>query len=176
MELSSMEQYWVWLSSVEGIGAKRFYQLLSVYEDARTVWDNVRDPEMKRILGPATLKKLKEARDERYFYTLFARMEKLNMRAVTRISDGYPSLLLDIYDPPPTLYMLGECDLNSGRNFSIVGSRRCTRDGQRAAREIAETLAREDVSVISGLAYGIDSIAHRGALSGALWEKLPQVC
>ena len=39
MDLSTMEQYWVWLSSVEGIGPKRFYQLISIYEDARAVWD-----------------------------------------------------------------------------------------------------------------------------------------
>ena len=165
MEMNTMEQYWVWLSSVEGIGVKRFYQLLSIYEDARTVWDNVGDKDMK-FLGPATLKKLKEARDEKYFYSLFARMEKLHMRALTRVSDGYPALLLDIYDPPPTLYVMGDGGLDDEKMFSIVGSRRCTRDGQRAAREIAETLARNGVTVISGMAHGIDTAAHEGALIG----------
>ena len=57
MNLSTMEQYWVWLSSVEGIGPRRFYQLLSIYEDARAVWDNVGDGEM-RFLGGAALEKL----------------------------------------------------------------------------------------------------------------------
>ena len=166
MELNTMEQYWVWLSSVEGIGARRFYQLLSIFEDARTVWDNVGDPEIKRVLGPAATKKLKEARDERYFYTLFARMERAGMRAVTRVSEGYPSLLLDIYDPPATLYVMGEGSLDDEKMFSIVGSRRCTRDGQRAAREIAETLARNGVTVVSGMAHGIDTAAHEGALIG----------
>ena len=160
-----MEQYWVWLSSVEGIGPKRFYQLISIYEDARSVWDNVGDAEMK-FLGPATLKKLKEARDERYFYSLFNRLEKSGMRVITRLSDEYPQLLSDIYDPPVTLYALGDAQLDNERSFSIVGSRRCTRDGQRAAREFAETLAREDVTVISGMAYGIDTAAHEGALIG----------
>jgi len=160
-----MEQYWIWLSSVEGIGSKRFYQLISIYEDARTVWDNVGDGEMK-FLGPQALNNLRAARDEKYFYSLFSRMEKLGIRALTRIGEGYPSLLLDIYDPPPTLYALGNCELDGERMFSIVGSRRCTRDGQRAAREIAETLAREGVTVISGMARGIDTAAHEGALIG----------
>ena len=165
MDLNTMEQYWVWLSSVEGIGVKRFYQLLSIYEDARTVWDNVGDEDMK-FLGPLALKNLKAARDEKYFYSLFARLERLNMRAVTRIGEGYPSLLLDIFDPPPTLYVMGEGSLDDEKMFSIVGSRRCTRDGQRAAREIAETLARNDVTVISGMAHGVDTAAHEGALIG----------
>lgn len=165
MDLSTLEQYWVWLSSVDGIGPKRFYQLISIYEDARAVWDNVGDAEM-RFLGPATLKNLETARSERYFYELFARLEKLDMRALTRVSEGYPDRLSDIYDPPPTLYLRGECPLDCARGFAVVGSRRCTRDGQRAAREISETLAREDVTVISGLAHGVDTAAHEGALIG----------
>ncbi len=165
MNLSPMEQYWIWLSSVEGIGPKRFYQLISIYEDARAVWDNAGDEGM-RFLGPAVLKKLKEARDERYFYSLFARLEQLGMRAVTRLSDGYPAALSGIYDPPATLYVLGDCPLGGERNFAIVGSRRCTRDGKRAAREFAETLAREGVTVVSGMANGVDTAAHEGALIG----------
>ena len=165
MNLNTMEQYWVWLGSVEGIGPKRFYQLISIYEDARAVWDNVGDEQMQ-FLGPAVLKKLKEARDERYFFSLFHRMEKQGMRAVTRLNDAYPQLLADIYDPPTTLFVMGGAALDEDRSFSIVGSRRCTRDGQRAAREFAETLAREDVRIISGMANGIDTAAHEGALIG----------
>ncbi len=165
MDLSIMDQYWVWLSSVEGIGPKRFYQLISIYEDARTVWDNVGDGDM-RFLGPVALKKLRAARDERYFYELFARLEKKRMRVITRLNADYPASLGDIVDPPPTLYMLGEAGMCDGRSFAIVGSRRCTRDGSRAAREFAETLAREHVCVVSGMAHGIDTAAHEGALIG----------
>ena len=165
MDYSHMEQYWIWLSSVEGIGPKRFYQLLSIYGDARTVWDNVGDAGMK-FLGKLALKNLREARDERYFHALFHHLEKSGMRAIARTSDDYPMLLSRIYDPPPTLYVLGEARLDGERMFSIVGSRRCTRDGQRAAREIAETLAREDVCIVSGMAHGIDTAAHEGALIG----------
>lgn len=165
MDHDAMEQYWIWLSSVDGIGPRRFYQLISIYEDARAVWDNVGDEQM-RFLGSAALRSLKAARCEKYFYDLFASIEKGGMRALTRLSDAYPPQLSAIFDPPPTLYMLGECPLDGERNFAIVGSRRCTRDGKRAAREIAETLAREDVTVVSGMAYGVDTAAHEGALIG----------
>ena len=165
MDFSQMEQYWIWLSSVDGIGPKRFYQLISIYEDARTVWDNVGDTQMQ-FLGRAALKNLREARTEEYFYRLFSAIERTGMRPVTRIGDHYPPLLNQIYDPPATLYVLGDANLSDERCFSIVGSRRCTRDGERAAREFGETLAREGVTIVSGMARGIDTCAHEGALLG----------
>lgn len=160
-----MEQYWIWLSSVEGIGVKRFYQLLSVFEDARAVWDNAGAPEMK-FLGAKALASLRAARDERYFYSLFDALERSGCRAVTRLSDDYPPLLAEIYDPPATLYVRGDAPLGGDRAFAVVGSRRCTRDGMRAAREISAHLAREHVAVVSGMARGADTCAHEGALSG----------
>ena len=170
MDYTAMEQYWIWLSSVEGIGAKRFYQLLSLYEDARSVWDAMggplTPPDIREALGPATLENLRAARDECYFYRLFDKLERGGMRAVTRLSEAYPPALTGIYDPPPTLYVRGDCPLDGERMFAVVGSRQCTRDGQRAAREFAQGLAESGVTVVSGMARGIDSWAHRGALEG----------
>ena len=129
-----MEQYWIWLSSVEGIGPGRFYQLVGVYGDPRGVWDSIGDDGMQ-FLGAAALKKLREARNERYFYELFNRLERAGMRAIPRDGAAYPERLLHIYDPPPVLYAMGECDLNPGRSFAIVGSRRCTQIGRASCRE-----------------------------------------
>ena len=160
-----MEQYWIWLSSVEGIGPRRFYRLLSQFGDARAVWDRVGDQGMD-FLGPKALKSLREARTEEFFFRLFAGMERAGMRAVTRIGEGYPESLSAIHDPPPTLYVRGEASLSAGRMFAVVGSRQATRDGKRAAREFSATLAREGVCVVSGLARGVDTCAHEGALEG----------
>ena len=91
MSLSTMEQYWVWLSSVEGIGPKRFYQLLSIFEDARSVRDAVGAggfPENMKFLGRPVLQALRESRQEAYFYRLFDQIEKHDMRVVTRIGEG----------------------------------------------------------------------------------------
>ena len=169
MEYTAMDQYWIWLSSVEGIGPKRFYQLLSLYEDARSVWDalgGLMTPPDMQLLGPMALEKLRAARDERCFYELFDRLERSDIRAITRLSPDYPPALTGIYDPPPTLYVRGECPLDSEKSLAVVGSRRCTRDGQRAAREFSRELAENGVTVVSGMARGIDSAAHQGALEG----------
>jgi DNA processing protein len=164
MEYTVMEQYWIWLSAVEGIGPRRFYQLLSLFGDARDIWENIGDDRLK-FLGPKILQSLRAARSERFFYELFARLQNADVRAVTRLSDAYPRRLTRITDPPPTLYMRGRADLNAPRTFAVVGSRRCTRDGERTAREFSEKLTREDVVVISGLAFGVDTAAHTGAVN-----------
>lgn len=164
MEYSKEAQYRIWLSSVDGIGVKRFYRLLSVFGDAETVWQNVDSPETA-FLGPKVQSELRAARTEERLYKLFAAMEKCGCHAVVRDEEDYPYLLDQIFDPPAVLYVRGEARLDGDKMFAIVGSRRCTRDGQRAAREIAAQLAREEVTVVSGMARGIDTCAHEGCLS-----------
>ncbi|MDL2205530.1 DNA-processing protein DprA [Eubacteriales bacterium OttesenSCG-928-N13] len=162
MEYTAMDQYWIWLSSIEGLGVKRFYQLLSEYEDARSVWDNV-GPQMSYI-GKKAYENLRNAKSEQYLYTLFAMLDQKKIHAISRLNDQYPPLLSAIYDPPPVLYVRGETDLSDEKTFAIVGSRTPTQDGRRAATEIAEGLSQEGIVVVSGMARGIDTCAHQGAL------------
>ncbi|MBE5806828.1 MAG: DNA-protecting protein DprA [Clostridiales bacterium] len=165
MPYTETELYWIWLSNVEGIGLKRFYQLLTIFEDPRAVWDNVGAPEL-RFLGRKTWDSLRAARSEENVDRLLKALERAGCRALTRVSADYPGRLAEIYDPPATLYVRGSSPLDDERMFGVVGSRRCTRDGQRAAREIARGLARNGVTVVSGLARGTDTCAHEGALEG----------
>jgi DNA processing protein len=77
---------------------------------------------------------------------------------------GYPPALEDLADPPLTLGVLG-CQLTPGRAIGVVGARRATPGGQEIARELGYELARAGVTVISGLARGVDRAAHEGALA-----------
>jgi len=80
--------------------------------------------------------------------------------------EEYPSLLKDIYDPPLLIYVAGEnLTLLGSVSVAIVGSRKATEHGRRTAVEIAEYLSSKGVTVVSGMAYGIDAAAHRGAIS-----------
>lgn len=164
LEYTEQQQYWIWLSSVEGIGCKRFYQLLTAFEEPRAVWED--GGEHLGFLGEKTLANLKQARNERYFYQLFARLERLGVRAITRLHEEYPAALTQIYDPPAVIYVKGNPDLQRERAMAVVGSRRCTREGRQAAREFTRTLAENGVSIVSGLARGIDTCAHEGCLEG----------
>lgn len=164
MELSAMEQYWVWLSSVEGIGPKRFYQLLATYEDPRNVWDAAKAGTVEG-LGEKVLASLKQACTSEYFYRLFDQLERLGVMPVTRLNERYSSLLAEIFDPPPTLYVKGNADLRLEKPFAIVGTRRPTRDGRRAANEFAERLALSGATIVSGLARGIDTCAQESSVN-----------
>lgn len=79
--------------------------------------------------------------------------------------DNYPRMLAEICDPPGVLYCRGQYQPRDRLAVAIVGSRRCTLYGRQQAERLAEALARSGVTVVSGLARGIDSAAHRGALS-----------
>lgn len=93
-----------------------------------------------------------------------ARIEKAGVTVVTCEDADYPPNLREIYDPPLVLYVRGALRTDEKLAFSIVGSRRTTLYGQEMGRRLAFQLARAGATVVSGLARGIDSFAHRGAL------------
>lgn len=85
---------------------------------------------------------------------------------VTLADESYPRLLLEIADPPPLLYAQGRIELLQRPGLAIVGSRNASAQGERNAEDFAKALSGAGLTVISGLALGIDSAAHRGGLAG----------
>ena len=90
--------------------------------------------------------------------------EKLNIKIVPISDSNYPFLLKEIADPPLVLYVKGNLSSSGKHLISIVGSRKCTKYGQTVAQKFAESFARLGIIVVSGLALGIDSAAHKGAI------------
>lgn len=82
----------------------------------------------------------------------------------TRTDPQYPSALRELHDPPPVVFFRGDSTLLSRRGVGIVGSRKSTEYGRGVASSLARALAHDGITVISGLALGIDGAAHRGAL------------
>ncbi len=166
-EYTEQNKYWIWLSSVEGIGSKNFFRLTDAYGEPKAVWEQLVLAE--KLLTPAVFRHLSEARNEEYMESLFTKMEEAGIVAVTQLDDRYPDRLRSIADAPLTLYVRGNADaLNSERAFGIVGSRKLSADGARFTQDIAEQLALNEVSIISGLAIGTDTKAHEGCLKGGM--------
>lgn len=95
------------------------------------------------------------------------RARQLGLRIVGRDEPDYPALLRHTYDPPPVLYVQGSLDgVEGGRSVAVVGARQCTPAGGALARQLSRELASAGAVIVSGLARGIDSEAHRGALDG----------
>ena len=96
-----------------------------------------------------------------------AEVKKAGIRLITWAEAEYPKLLTQIYDPPPLLYVRGNVELLSRHAISMVGTRRPTPYGNQMTERLARDLAERGLVIVSGLARGIDSSAHRGACAAA---------
>lgn len=92
------------------------------------------------------------------------RLSSGDLSLVSLSDSGYPPLLREIDDPPPVLWVRGQINVSKGKHIGIVGTRRASAYGRRTAHRLAFQLASAGLSVVSGLAYGIDRAAHEGAL------------
>ena len=110
------------------------------------------------------MEKIIKNRNENYINILFNTIEGNNIETITILDKNYPESLYHIYDSPKVLYKKGDIHENDRIAIGIVGSRKSTQYGQWATEKFARELVKMDVTIVSGLALGIDSIAHRAAL------------
>ncbi|MBD3333499.1 DNA-protecting protein DprA [candidate division GN15 bacterium] len=154
----------VGLLSVEGIGPTRYHRLIRAFgsPDAVLQASEVKLSEIKGVSEDlahriATLD-LSEARQ------MASRVVQLGWHISVLGEEDYPSLLANINCPPPVLFWQGELSGADDQTVAIVGTRRATEQGLALARELAGALAELGMTVVSGMAEGIDSAAHIGAL------------
>lgn len=153
---------YVWLSLVEGLGPRRVVQLLTEFDTPQALWE-ADAASWARVIGPAIAARMREAKPR--VDDTIAWLEGQNIRIITRRNTEYPPYLQEVYDPPMALYAKGPLSLDRERMIAIVGSRRCTRYGQDMAHKLGAELAQQGITVVSGLARGIDTASHVGALS-----------
>lgn len=153
------------LSLVSGVGASRIRALLAQFGSAVAVM-NASRAALTRVdgVGPQTAAAITQFDDYAAVDTQLERAAQLQATLIMPWDDRFPSRLRQIYDPPALLWMRGTLTPADDRAIAIVGTRRCTDYGKRQAHRFAQALVREGFTVVSGLAYGIDVAAHRGAL------------
>lgn len=115
-------------------------------------------------IGPNLAGKLRTAMQKVDVHAELARMEEKGVSLLCLGTSAYPATLATIHDPPGLLYMRGSLEQRDRQAVAIVGSRHCTSYGRRVAERLAGELARAGYTIISGLARGIDAMAHRGAV------------
>jgi len=157
-------KYWVALSRVQGIGPRRFAILESHFGSIENAWAGSRPDLVAAGLDARSADAIVDARKSIDVDAEWERLEREGLTAVHLRSADYPALLREIHDPPPVLYVRGELSPLDDRTVAVVGSRAATPYGREMARRISSGLAVSGVSVLSGLARGIDGIAHRAAL------------
>lgn len=149
---------------VPGLGPRRFALLEAAFGDLRTAWEAPPGALRDAGLDTATRDAVARTRAEVTPEQELERLHAAGVRAVCPGWPGYPTRLAEIDDPPPVLYVRGEWQPQDEWAVAVVGTRRATAYGREAARMIAQGLAAHGVTVVSGLARGIDTVAHRAAL------------
>lgn len=150
---------------ISGIGAARFEALSSHFGSPSAVLNASLD-EIAAVRGISmTLaEKIASWKKDIDYQAEIEFAEKGGAKIITKFDPEYPAPLKDIYDPPICLYVRGELPLPVEMGLAIVGSRRITNYGRKMAKHLSEAAVYAGWSVISGLAYGIDAVAHQAAL------------
>ncbi len=155
----------LWLTSMEGVGIKTQKKLLSFFDDASGIY-NASYSELAKVVPPEKAEKIAGNKSLAGAKELYERYVERNIKIIYPGHEYYPEKLLHIYDYPEILYVRGDIKSIKTTGIAVVGSRNPTIYGRETAAYYAVYFAGKDICTISGLARGIDSAAHKGAIEG----------
>ncbi len=158
------KRYWIGFNLIKGIGAVRMQALIRHFGDLKLAW---RAPPVDLAaagLGLKVIERIIQAREKVDLEKIWAKIESQGIKILTWEDESYPQRLKEIDQPPPVLYVKGDYLPDDMFAVSIVGTRRVTPYGRQITEELAAFLAANHMTVISGLARGVDGIAHQTAL------------
>lgn len=159
--------HWLALALTPNLGARTSGKLLRQFGSPQAVF-HASLTELEAAHLPAAVAQAIHSRESiKAAEKELAQARQLKVRLLHWDEPEYPSLLREIYDPPPLLYVRGNIELLAKHAIGIVGTRRPTPYGNQMAERIARDLAERGLVITSGLARGIDSSAHKGALAAA---------
>jgi len=154
-----------WLAfNVLGIGPKTFQKLLDYFGSVEKAWQATESDLNKAGLLPKTITNMIAKRPKINPDKELKKVQNLGIQVLILVDRQYPKMLLEIADPPPVLYLKGELTKSDHLAIAVVGTRRMTPYGKRVGEKIVAGLAHNDLTIVSGMALGIDSVAHRTAL------------
>ncbi len=157
-------RYWVGFNKVPGIGTARLRALLDYFGDLEIAWQASSHDLQQAGLDRRSLANLLRAREDLDLEAEVERLARGNIQVITWQDTSYPPNLRQAYNAPPLLYVRGSLEDRDEWAVAIVGTRRASVYGKEATRMISSGLAQAGVTVVSGMARGIDTVAHRSCL------------
>lgn len=168
---ASQIRYWLAFSKIYSIGTKRLEKLLEYFDSVKDSW-HAAPADLQQIEGfsPKVIEKfIAERNSIGDLNKLEETILSKDIQIITMNDENYPFYLKQIYDPPIVLYVKGSLtSLNEERSLAVVGSRRSSNYIKDILKKIISELKGSDISIISGMAVGIDTCAHQAALDNGL--------
>jgi DNA processing protein len=158
------KKFWIGFNLVRGIGAVRFQQILSYFSDLSIAWDAPAEAFREAGIPERALENILRLRRETDLDRLYESILEQNISVLTLMDDDYPKLLRQIDQSPPVLYVKGALTLADEFAVAMVGTRRVSAYGQQITRDTSLYLAGHGLTIVSGLARGVDALAHQHAL------------
>ncbi len=169
------KRYWIWLSLIPNLGCKKKEALLKFYKNPEIIYFLKKEELLKtKGMGEKTIKNMLDKNLRNSVEKHMEFMLKNDIDIISIYDKEYPTILKQIYDPPISLYCKGDKTILNKKSIGIVGCREVTEYGKGAAKYFAYHLAKQNINVISGLAKGVDSYAHIGAVCAQAEENNPQ--
>jgi DNA processing protein len=156
---------WLTLSQISGLGNESLRRLLHAFGSPNLIL-SATTSELKQVVKPAVANAIANQSVNEYLSLTSQWLDDSNNHIVTLGDSNYPKALLNIADPPFILYIKGRLDLLDHSSFAIVGSRNASTQGLRNAETFAQIISEADLTIVSGMAQGIDTGAHIGGLRG----------
>ncbi|MCU0480844.1 MAG: DNA-processing protein DprA [Anaerolineae bacterium] len=158
--------YWLGFNIISSMGINRIEALITQFGSLANVWNADKKHLHNAKLPQKFIEKLLASREKLDLQAEYQKLAKYNARMMIFTDNDYPAKLRTINDPPPVLYIRGNLLPQDEKAVAVVGTRKCTRYGKEISASLSEQLAKNGVTIISGLAQGIDASAHEGALKG----------
>ncbi len=157
-------KYWIGFTRIPGIGRARIALLKAHFGSLASAWAAPRSELVKAGLDTGTTGSLLAGREGIDLDKDLSLIDKYKIKVITYESPDYPALLKETHDYPAVLYVRGELATADADSVAVVGTRKATSYGRQVTEDIVGNLALNGITITSGLARGIDTIAHRSAL------------
>jgi DNA processing protein len=158
------ELHWVALRMTPGLGTRSAYLLIQRFRTPQEIMRAQREELEAAGLSPALARSIQSGCAFDEAVTQQQKMAEAGVQLIPLTDPRYPQRLKDIYDPPPVLFARGKVDLLGTLMLGVVGTRRPTAYGTQAATKLSKDLAASGLTIVSGMARGIDTTAHKAVL------------
>ncbi|MFH0929879.1 MAG: DNA-processing protein DprA [Candidatus Moraniibacteriota bacterium] len=157
--------FWHAFNCVDGFGPQAFKKLLAGFSELKEAWKSTNAYNFEQLdFSKKQIDNFFQFRQKHSPEILFEELAKENIEIITINDKAYPTQLKEIASAPPVLYIRGDRSILSNKSIAIVGSRKFTEYGRRVTENLTKDLVRAGLTIVSGLALGIDGIAHQAAL------------